>query len=351
LSQPGASTEAKEHLDKEGRNSHLPTPRMPTRARTLPASQPSTIPLLNSAGMNTGPIMPPVRHPPLPVLAPLEKSLLDVEMEEKSDINSESFQSSCYPSPASHASPTLAFAKPRGTPESSGTAVEEDAVALSKVEKTNINEAADIVMDDFDELRCSPQPLTPSDTVSPKEEEGVRDMSMSASDQSDEEGQDLLPIPLKKRGKHSRAKVIMSDDEERGDEATSSTSLKTNPLPSKSSPKLKRNVGKRRIRSKMVPSHISIPTSGTNSVDASKSTLPSAVTVMSPTSSLVGRQLQDQSITSSKVPGRKRLAAKKGWKGWIEVDVDDVPPPPKQFKLELLPPGERKTRSGKQFDG
>jgi hypothetical protein len=48
---------------------------------------------------------------------------------------------------------------------------------------------------------------------------------------------------------------------------------------------------------------------------------------------------------------RKRAAAKKGWKGWIEVEVDEDSVPSKQFKLDILPPGERRTRSGRQFDG
>ncbi|KAF8531145.1 hypothetical protein JB92DRAFT_250293 [Gautieria morchelliformis] len=48
---------------------------------------------------------------------------------------------------------------------------------------------------------------------------------------------------------------------------------------------------------------------------------------------------------------RKRAASKKGWKGWVEVEVDEGRVPPKQFSLDILPPGERRTRSGRQFDG
>ena len=56
-------------------------------------------------------------------------------------------------------------------------------------------------------------------------------------------------------------------------------------------------------------------------------------------------------LTSSAAPKkRKRAAARKGWKGW-EVEVDEEVVAPKQFSMPILPSGERRTRSGKQFDG
>lgn len=55
------------------------------------------------------------------------------------------------------------------------------------------------------------------------------------------------------------------------------------------------------------------------------------------------------------IPGkaRKRKAppARKGWKGWVEVEVDESHRPVKGLNLDDLPLGERRTRSGKQFDG
>lgn len=57
------------------------------------------------------------------------------------------------------------------------------------------------------------------------------------------------------------------------------------------------------------------------------------------------------SVGGSVSKKRKRVPVKRGWKGWIEVEVDEEHVPPKQFSLDILPPGERRTRSGKQFDG
>ncbi|KAF8524387.1 hypothetical protein BU17DRAFT_84992 [Hysterangium stoloniferum] len=50
------------------------------------------------------------------------------------------------------------------------------------------------------------------------------------------------------------------------------------------------------------------------------------------------------------IPKKKRAAVKKGWKGWVEVEVDESHRPAKQFSLDTLPSRERRTRSGKQFD-
>lgn len=51
----------------------------------------------------------------------------------------------------------------------------------------------------------------------------------------------------------------------------------------------------------------------------------------------------------SKEPPRKRVAVKKGWKGWVE---GSPPPSEKLINLDSVPVlQERKTRSGKAFDG
>ncbi|KAI0078311.1 hypothetical protein K474DRAFT_1641659 [Panus rudis PR-1116 ss-1] len=46
---------------------------------------------------------------------------------------------------------------------------------------------------------------------------------------------------------------------------------------------------------------------------------------------------------------KKRVAARKGWKGWVE---GSPPPSEKLINLDIVPiiPGERRTRSGKSFD-
>ncbi|GJE85220.1 hypothetical protein PsYK624_012980 [Phanerochaete sordida] len=48
-------------------------------------------------------------------------------------------------------------------------------------------------------------------------------------------------------------------------------------------------------------------------------------------------------------PRKKRVAARKGWKGWVE---GSPPPSQKLINLDIVDviPGERKTRSGKSFD-
>ena len=53
--------------------------------------------------------------------------------------------------------------------------------------------------------------------------------------------------------------------------------------------------------------------------------------------------------TASPSKRRKRSEIRKGWKGWVEVDGDEERFPPKQFRLEIFPPGVRRTRSGRQF--
>ncbi|KAI0090392.1 hypothetical protein BDY19DRAFT_1041148 [Irpex rosettiformis] len=50
----------------------------------------------------------------------------------------------------------------------------------------------------------------------------------------------------------------------------------------------------------------------------------------------------------AKPPRKKRQAARKGWKGWVE---GSPPPSEKLINLDVVPMlGERKTRSGKSFD-
>ncbi|KAI0696831.1 hypothetical protein BC835DRAFT_1414061 [Cytidiella melzeri] len=50
----------------------------------------------------------------------------------------------------------------------------------------------------------------------------------------------------------------------------------------------------------------------------------------------------------SRPPRKKRQAARKGWKGWVE---GSPPPSEKLINLDVVPTlGERKTRSGKSFD-
>ncbi|EIW78373.1 hypothetical protein CONPUDRAFT_83804 [Coniophora puteana RWD-64-598 SS2] len=48
---------------------------------------------------------------------------------------------------------------------------------------------------------------------------------------------------------------------------------------------------------------------------------------------------------------KKRYAARKGWKGWVEVDEDETPTSDKLIKLDSVSVlKERRTRSGKSFD-
>jgi len=54
-------------------------------------------------------------------------------------------------------------------------------------------------------------------------------------------------------------------------------------------------------------------------------------------------------VTISAPPRKKRAAAKKGWKGWVE---GSPPPSEKLINLDAVPVlQERRTRSGKNFDG
>jgi len=49
-----------------------------------------------------------------------------------------------------------------------------------------------------------------------------------------------------------------------------------------------------------------------------------------------------------KPPRKKRVAARKGWKGWVE---GELPESKKLINLDVAPTyAERKTRSGKCFD-
>ncbi|PPQ89229.1 hypothetical protein CVT25_001308 [Psilocybe cyanescens] len=58
---------------------------------------------------------------------------------------------------------------------------------------------------------------------------------------------------------------------------------------------------------------------------------------------------ESQGATLSARPRKKRAAAKKGWKGWVE---GSPPPSDKLINLDAVPLlQERRTRSGKNFDG
>lgn len=57
---------------------------------------------------------------------------------------------------------------------------------------------------------------------------------------------------------------------------------------------------------------------------------------------------RSRSTTSPSQPRRKRVAVKKGWKGWVE---GSPPPSEKLINLDAVPVlQERRTRSGKNFD-
>ena len=63
---------------------------------------------------------------------------------------------------------------------------------------------------------------------------------------------------------------------------------------------------------------------------------------------LIGSQSRNQSAPLPAPPRKKRVAAKKGWKGWVEGS-----PPPSQKLINLDAPvlqQQRRTRSGKNFD-
>jgi len=51
---------------------------------------------------------------------------------------------------------------------------------------------------------------------------------------------------------------------------------------------------------------------------------------------------------TSSLPRKRRVAVKKGWKGWVE---GSPPPSEKLINLDAVPVlQERRTRSGKNFD-
>jgi hypothetical protein len=63
---------------------------------------------------------------------------------------------------------------------------------------------------------------------------------------------------------------------------------------------------------------------------------------------VIGSQSRNQSAQLLAPPRKKRVAAKKGWKGWVEGS-----PPPSQKLINLDAPvlqQQRRTRSGKNFD-
>ncbi|KAH9478535.1 hypothetical protein JR316_0008990 [Psilocybe cubensis] len=60
-------------------------------------------------------------------------------------------------------------------------------------------------------------------------------------------------------------------------------------------------------------------------------------------------ELQSTTLSAPPRPRKKRAAAKKGWKGWVE---GSPPPSDKLINLDAVPLlQERRTRSGKNFDG
>ncbi|KAF8578974.1 hypothetical protein K439DRAFT_1663445 [Ramaria rubella] len=141
----------------------------------------------------------------------------------------------------------------------------------------------------------------------------------------------VSPEPdIKVRGRASKAILIIHSD----DELTDVEDLNVPRVGSKSA---KAKSGISRSASKGLT---------TGDVSASRQTenagdRPPLDSSASPAVSVVG-------LTSR---GRKRPAAKKGWKGWVEVEIEGDRIPPKHFSLDILPPGERRTRSGRNFDG
>lgn len=101
-----------------------------------------------------------------------------------------------------------------------------------------------------------------------------------------------------------------------------------------------------------------MPSSPPTTPDPSLSSATSATSSKRPRTPDDGEYLTDRGRsvgTSSPPPGhprpprKKRQAARKGWKGWVE---GSPPPSEKLINLDVVPllPGERKTRSGKSFD-
>lgn len=133
------------------------------------------------------------------------------------------------------------------------------------------------------------------------------------------------------KGKRSRTSKIIESDEEDDHESDNGSAggreWASSAFLTQTSPRLtlKRNVGTKRMRTDSIAS-TTLPDDLTSPVSAS------AVSVMAPIRV-------------------KRPTTKKGWKGWVEVEVDEIPVPGKAFNPQALPPGERRTRSGKQFDG
>jgi len=164
-------------------------------------------------------------------------------------------------------------------------------------------------------------------------------------------------------GKRPRAVMIIQSDDEDGDRDERKEKGVTNKKhkgekemrakegsdSKKLSPKkltLKRNVGTKRIRSSLPPLDVATPQTYSQGSSA-VSTIASAVTVISPSDSPALSPFHGQ---VPRTGGRRNTGTKKGWKGWVEVEEDQIELAPKAFRLDKLPPANRATRSGRQFN-
>ncbi|GJJ15057.1 hypothetical protein Clacol_009332 [Clathrus columnatus] len=180
---------------------------------------------------------------------------------------------------------------------------------------------------------------------------------------------DHLPPKSRSRRRSRAVKVVESDEETEGERERVKRPRESGNGDHRKSMKLKIRIG---------PLNTSISTSTTTppmaaagvvvsaaaptpttemEASSSKEENPSFISMASGTTTI--SQTTPESLQIDALPplipgkARKRKAppAKKGWKGWVEVEVDEGQRPPKGFSLDDLPVGERRTRSGKQFDG
>lgn len=97
-----------------------------------------------------------------------------------------------------------------------------------------------------------------------------------------------------------------------------------------------------------------MPSSQPSTPDRSMSSATSATSSKRPRTPSDGDDMTDRGNSASpppdmpRPPRKKRQAARKGWKGWVE---GSPPPSEKLINLDVVPVlGERRTRSGKNFD-
>lgn len=99
------------------------------------------------------------------------------------------------------------------------------------------------------------------------------------------------------------------------------------------------------------PDHNSPPTPGpsiTSTVSRTSSKRPLTPDDLDLYSALLNLKEEDVQIVEPPKARRKRIAARKGWKGWVE---GSPPPSDKLINLDFAPiMSERRTRSGKNFD-